>query len=308
MSETMTSQAAAIGAMIRAGAEGGLPMLDPMAERFAFRLNAALRGLGAGGIEAEAASVRSAPFAELLAEAPVEALVGVVRARDWNSQILVLLEAGLAAVMIALLLGGPAAPAEDGLHRGLTPIERRLTQELLGLVLQALAEALAPLAPAGFEVERIEADLQFAMLAPKAATAVRIAVPVRAAGRTGQLQIVLPLPSLAVLRDAWARQRRGDADAAWAAGFQDALSQVELPAVAMFGTVTATPAEILSWKPGDTIPLPAGDADQASLVAGDRVLFRGAIGHSRGVRAVRIQQLAADGAPAAAPSGDGEGR
>ncbi|WP_179221915.1 FliM/FliN family flagellar motor C-terminal domain-containing protein [Inquilinus limosus] len=62
-----------------------------------------------------------------------------------------------------------------------------------------------------------------------------------------------------------------------------------MSALAVFGEVSATPAEILRWRPGDTIPLPAGDADRARLVAGGRILGHGTIGHSRGARALRIE-------------------
>lgn len=293
------SQAAAIGAMIRAAAAGGLPALDPVAERFAFHLAAALRGLGAGPVDTGAATVRSAALDGILAGG--EGLAGIVRARDWPGRILLLLDSGLDDALVGRLLGGAAMPAEAGPRRTPTPIELRLLREVMAAALSALAQALAPLAETVFEIERIETDPRLAAIAPGTATAVEIAVPVQAGGAGGRLRVVLPVPSLTALRDAWARQRRGDADAAWAAGFRDALHRVELPALAVFGEVAATPAEILGWKPGDMIPLPAGDADRARLIAGGRILGHGTIGHSRGVRALRIEQ--ADPVAAAAPEG-----
>lgn len=285
-----TPQAAAIGAMIRAAAEGGLPALDPVAERFAFHLAAALRGLDAGPLDTGAAAVRSAALDGLLAGG--EGLAGIIRARDWAGRILLLLDAGLADALIGRLLGGASAPAEIVPRRAPTPIELRLLREVMAAALSALAQALAPLAETAFEIERIETDPRLAAIAPGTATAVEIAVPVQAGGPGGpggRLRVLLPVPSLTALRDAWARQRRGDADAAWAAGFRDALHGVELPALAVFGEVSATPAEILRWRPGDTIPLPAGDTDRARLVAGGRILGHGTIGHSRGVRALRLE-------------------
>lgn len=293
------SQAAAIGAMIRAAAEGGLPALDPVAERFAFHLAAALRGLGAGPLDTGAAAVRSAALEGLLAGG--EGLAGIVRARDWPGRILLLLDAGLDDALVGRLLGGAATPAEAAPRRAPTPIELRLLREVMAASLSALAQALAPLAETAFEIERIETDPRLAAIAPGTATAVEITVPVQAGGRSGRLRILLPVPSLTALRDAWARQRRGDADTAWAAGFHEALQRVELPALVVFGEVSATPAEILRWQPGDMIPLPAGDADRARLVAGGRVLGHGTIGHSRGVRALRIDQ--AGPAVPAAPEG-----
>lgn len=296
-----TTQAAAIRVMIRAAAEGGLPALDSAAERFAFHLGAALRGLGAGTIETAPASVRSAPLAEILAAE--DALAGVVRARDWAGRILLLLDAALAGALIERLLGGAAEPAASAPRRPPTPIEQRLLREVMTSALSALAQALAPLSEAVFEIERVETDPRLAAVAPGTATAVEIAVPVQAGGRSGSLRVVLPVPSLTALRDAWSRRRRGDADAVWAAGFREALNGVELPALAVFGEVTATPAEILSWRPGDMIPLPAGDVDRARLVAGGRALLHGTIGHSRGVRALRIEP--ADSASPAVPEGGG---
>lgn len=294
-----TSQAAAIGAMIRAAAAGGLPALEPVAERFAFHLAAALRGLGAGPVDTGAATVRSAALDGILAGG--EGLAGIVRARDWPGRILLLLDAGLDDTLVGRLLGGAATPAEAAPRRTPTPIELRLLREVMAASLSALAQALAPLAETAFEIERIETDRRLAAIAPGNATAVEIAVPVQCSGQDGRLRIVLPVPSLTALRDAWARQRRGDADAAWAAGFRDTLHRVELPALAVFGEVAATPAEILGWKPGDIIPLPAGDADRARLVAGGRILGHGTIGHSRGVRALRIEQ--ADPVAPVAPEG-----
>lgn len=294
-----TSQAAAIGAMIRAAAAGGLPALEPVAERFAFHLAAALRGLGAGPVDTGVATVRSAALDGILAGG--EGLAGIVRARDWPGRILLLLDAGLDEALVGRLLGGAATPTEAAPRRTPTPIELRLLREVMAAALAALAQALAPLAETAFEIERIETDPRLAAIAPGNAAAVEIAVPVQCSGQAGRLRIVLPVPSLTALRDAWARQRRGDPDAAWAAGFRDALHRVELPALAVFGEVAATPAEILGWKPGDMIPLPAGDADRARLVAGGRILGHGTIGHSRGVRALRIEQ--ADPVAPAAPEG-----
>ncbi|MFE0755409.1 flagellar motor switch protein FliM [Inquilinus sp. NPDC058860] len=292
-----TGQAAAIRAMIRAAAEGGLPALDPVAERFAFHLAAALRGLGAGPVDTGKAAVRSAPLAGLLEG---EALAGVVRARGWTGRIMLLLDAGLDDALVGRLLGGAAAPSGPAPRRTPTPIELRLLREVMAAALSALAQTLAPLAETAFEVERIEADPRLAAIAPGTATAIEIAIPVQVGGpgeAGGRLRVVLPVPSLTALRDAWARQRRGDADTDWAAGFREALHRVELPALAVFGEVTATPAEILGWRPGDMIPLLAGDADRARLVAGGRTLCHGTIGHSRGVRALRIEQAASPAAP-----------
>lgn len=293
-------QGAAIGQMMRAAADGRLPALEPVAERFAFLLATGLRSLGADGVEAGAPVVRPTLFGAAMAMTGDGTLAGIARLAGEDGRIVVLLDGGPAAVVFATLLGGGPAEGRAGLGE-LTPIERRMARDLIGRILQLLADALAPLAPVGFEVDQVGAGPAAAMVAPKTAAAVEIVVPIRAGEVAGDLRLVLPVPSLAPLRQAWARRRLGDThDAAWGAALQQALAPVELTAQAVFSEVQTTLAEILAWRVGDTVALPAGDPDQAHLAIGGQVLFRGTIGHSRGARAVRIAEaVSAPAAPGA---------
>jgi len=279
-----------------------LPMLDMVFERLADRLAPALRHFTGAAVEVRLEKIASARFAGHLSSLPLSAMLAVVKAKQWHSQILVSLERGLVYAALDALLGGGQAggrvPAEG---RNYTAIEQNLMRRLLQLTLTELSGAFAPLGTVGFHCQRIENNPRFAAIARDVHATVVVSLKVALGGRGGRMALAIPYAALEPIRSALLQSHLNEndgPDSLWESQLSAALNRTEVTLQAVLAAEETTLGEVLRWTEGSRLLLAAGPETPVALRCGETAVFEGRLQRQPGKVAVEITEKAKNGGAA----------
>jgi len=278
-------------AMAATSNSDSLPMFHSIAERFGLLVSSQLRQLPVKSINNKGANSRTMRFSDAMGSIQPPALIGVVKAKEWDGQILIALQSDFAKQIISLMLGNKNPNVRPQEARGYTQIELRLVQRAMTWMLKALSESFETVGYASFSVDRVETQPQFANIIPAAALCVHVKVDIEIEGTRGTIHTVFPHATLEPVREALSHMVIGDSKTkkdSWGRAVQGAVKEVNLNLSAVYRTVELTLGEIVGWKVGDRIQLPQGKGNEVTLMSGTRLVAKGKAGASNRMMAIQI--------------------
>jgi len=283
-----------LSAILKAGAGAGerLPMLELVFDRLGRALPTALRTFTGDIVEASAGEIAQARFGDYLAAAPPTSVIAVFRACELDNLGLVLVEPDLVYALLDVLLGGRRAPPVRANHaRPVTAIERALVQRLVEIVLEALGNAFAPVAPLRFALERLETNPRLAVIDRPSGAAVMAPFRIDMGERGGGLEIVLPHATLEPIKVQLRQSFAGETPAVrdpWSGRLAAGLRGARLELEAVLAERRMPLSRVLALKVGDVLPLgaPGGSVE---LRAGGVALAKGDLGRRDQTIAVRLE-------------------
>jgi flagellar motor switch protein FliM len=218
-------------------------------------------------------------------------LVGMVPVSKWGSRLLLAADRNFVDCGIEALFG-----AGDSLEMGAAL--RPLTAVDLGIARQVFADVTASLDhmfSGGVESLFQIGDLvEAAHLAPGTVAETRMiccAIALKAAGRSGQILILLPRSSFKPMQDAIARMLRQPAhhsDPTWAKKLRLEVSRARIDVEAYLQQGSMTLEQIALLKPGQVLHLPKDAIDQVRLRSGNQALYKCRLGKAGNAFTVRI--------------------
>jgi flagellar motor switch protein FliM len=271
-----------------------LPMLDIVSRNFAMRASSVLSELLSRDVPLRFDTLESAKAAHLLSGLGVPCAFAVLRLKPLNGYAYLSVEPALLLSMLDGFFGGSGRTQTDIQAAG-APAAQRFFGLLLRHVGPLLAAAWAPVVAVELELVKLESNPHFVQLGEPEDRFVVAKFSVDFADATGRLQLLLPESLIAPLREAFASD--GSKPAArkqppWAPLLGETLQRAEIEARAILAQTEISLGELVRLVPGDIIPIePPQDA---TLLAGNVVLYRGRFGVSKGRNAVKI---VARGAP-----------
>lgn len=174
---------------------GPLRFLHSMHESFARALQSALSGMMLRPVETRLAGIHQLPLGEFVASQPHPAVLILLSAEPLEGSFLMAISPSIAFPLLERLLGAGKVtmPPRD---RVLSPLEWNVADALTSRLLDLMAEAWAPLAPAKFAVVRRESDPTGLKFDSANEPSVAVTFEVAMGEQRGTLEIVFP--SLAV--------------------------------------------------------------------------------------------------------------
>ncbi|MBB4632144.1 flagellar motor switch protein FliM [Sphingosinicella soli] len=287
------SEQSGIDAIINAGfVSERLPMLDVVFDRLVRLMTASLRSLTSDTIEVSIEAVSSVRFGAFLNDMPLPSLIGVAHAHEWDNSALLVVRPELAFAVVDVLLGGRRGvpPAHIG-RPGFTAIETKLVERLIGVVLSALGEAFAPLAQVGFTLDRIETNPRFAGIARPTSAAVNARFRIEMDERGGLVDLVIPHATLEPIRALLLQRFTGETlgrDSLWERHLVSELHRASVDVEAVLGEQQMTLADIMAFKPGQTLLFGTREDQPITLRCGGRTVGHGQMGRSGHQLAVRL--------------------
>ncbi len=292
-----------IDAIINAGLVSSerLPMLDVVFDRLVRLMTASLRSLTSDNIEISVESVTSVRFGQFLNEMPLPSLIGVAYAEVWDNSALLVVRPELAFTIVDVLLGGRRGvpPARIG-GRGFTAIETKLVERMVAAVLEDLGAAFSPLSPVTFTLDRIEANPRFAGITRPTNAAVNARFRVEIDARGGLLDLVIPFATLEPIRELLLQRFMGEKfgrDSIWERHLASELHQTRVDVEAVLGEQEMTLADVMTFKPGQTILFGTREDHPITLRCGSQTVGHGRMGRSGNRVAVRVTDRAAERQP-----------
>lgn len=218
-------------------------------------------------------------------------LVCIAPVAKWGSRLLLIGDRRFVDCGIEALFGSGASQETGAATRPLTSVDLGIARQIFADVTASLDHMFAGGGDSLFQIgELVEA----AHLAPTTITETRMiacTIVLKAAGRSGQIQLLLPRSSFRPMQDAIARLLRQPAhhsDPAWAKKLRLEVSRARIDIEAYLHQGSMTLEQIALLKPGQVLQLPKEAIDQVRLRSGRQPLYKCRLGKTGSAFTVRI--------------------
>lgn len=268
---------------------GRMPTLDRINERWVGDFEKALEELIRRPLEVEVDDVQVTRYGDWLAAQPSPSSLNLVTVKPWRGSALVAIDVRLLYVLVDSFYGGAGASPELAERSALTPTEARLNGILVELLTTHFRGAFAPVANIEFAHLATEINPHYATIATPSESVVVSRLLVQHKDEGGELSLVLPLSMLEPVRerlDESLKTGSPESQLRWLQSLRSQLQHTELDLTTVFVESELTMRELLQLKAGDILPIEMPKT--ATLYAGNRALFRGKFGRSRGYNALKV--------------------
>lgn len=218
-------------------------------------------------------------------------LVGMVPVAKWGSRLLLAADRSFVDCGIEALFGSGASLETGSAARPLTTVDLGIARQVFGDVTASLDHMFSGGAESLFQIGDL---VEAAHLAPGTVSETRMiccAIALKAAGRSGQILILLPRSSFKPMQDAMARMLRQPAhhsDPTWAKKLRLEVSRARIEVEAYLQQGSMTLEQIAFLKPGQVLHLPKDAIDQVRLRSGNQALYKCRLGKAGSAFTVRI--------------------
>ena len=271
-----------------------LPMLEVAFDRLVRMLSTSMRNFTSDNVEVTMENMTSIRFGDYLDSIPLPALLGVIKAEEWDNMALITVESQLIYSIVDVLLGGRGKQQAFRIEgRPYTTIERKLIERMINIVLADLSEAFDPLSPVTFNFERLETNPRFATIARPANAAILIKLRIDMEDRGGTMDFCLPYATLEPVREILLQMFMGEKfgrDSIWETHLASELLQTGIGLQAVLGEQQMSLNDALSWKVGSQIQFMTKPEQEIELCCGSVPLFKGHLGQKNCHMAVKVQR------------------
>ena len=272
-----------------------LPMLEIVFDRLVRMMTTSLRNFTSDNVEVSLDSITSVRFGEYLNSIPLPAILAVFRAEQWDNYGLFTVESNLTYSIVDVLLGGrrgTAAMRVEG--RPYTTIEQSLVERMIEVLLRDMSAAFDPLAPVTCNLDRIETNPRFAVIARGANAGLLVRFRIDMEDRGGKLELILPYATLEPIRELLLQMFMGEKfgrDSIWEGHLASELWSTKLDIDAVLDEQLMPLREVRDLQVGQTILLNAGPQSEVELRSGSISLFKGRMGRKGKKVAVQVDRL-----------------
>ena len=213
---------------------------------------------------------------------------------EWQSRIVFTIDRAFVYSITEMVFGGDGSepPFED--KRKFSQIEKSITRSVVGIAARALQSSLAAVSEITLEFERIETNMESVSIDNRDTKAVVAKFDLRAAGRTGRLQLVIPQTAIRAARAqpeiSPEDQDEGSPDVVWFRQMQSEVKSTAVKVTAVLDEKSVSLAEVAAFRVGQVIPLDARIDGRIKLVCNNQPLFMCEIGQLEGAYSVRVDE------------------
>ena len=187
-------------------------------------------------------------------------IIGSLRAKSWDTSLLVGLDREFVFAYVDLVFGGDGSLAPYWEDRPISRIEGRVARSFLARFAQQLEKGLESIAATQFVVEGELGSFNPQSFGGPNAPLATVHYRLKAGLGGGDLYLAIPDAVLTALKPAFSRRtriRKGNTDPAWTRQIQNEITRTPLCLRAVLEEQTRSLAEIASFRVGQVLPLKA---------------------------------------------------
>ncbi len=273
-----------------------LPILDVVFDRLVRLLTTTLRNFTSDNVDVSCSRVTSLRFSDYLNSIPLPTLIGVFKAKQWDTPALITIDNQLTYSIIDVLLGGKkSAQANTRAEiRPYTTLERNLVERLIEVVLTDFTKAFSPICAVDFQHERLETNPRFAVVVHEKNVVMKIVFKLEMEDRGGHFEIVIPYSSVEPVRDLLLQNFMGEKfgyDHIWEDHLASRIREADVKLEASLPTEEFLLKDVLNWKEGSHIALSSTLHSPIFLSSQNHQLLLGKLGQKNGHVAVKINDI-----------------
>ena len=188
------------------------PRLQTVFERMLVANLDALREVFATPPQYVFKDIQAETLGEVLDAVNDEGIAAIFSVPEWQSRIVFSIDRAFVYAITELVFGGDGSEPPFEERRRFSQIEKNVAKAVLNVAARALQASLAPVSALNISFERIETNMDTVSIDHRDSKAVVAKFDLRAGGRTGRLQLVIPQSAVRSTRApilARKRRRRG---------------------------------------------------------------------------------------------------
>lgn len=267
---------------------GRMPTLEMINERFGRLFRMTLYSFLRRSAVIAVGSVQVVKYADYVRTLQLPTSLNLVKFNPLRGTGLVLLEAKLVFALVDMYFGGKGRHAKiEG--REFTTIESQIIRGVVEGVFENLREAWAHVIELSMEQVGSEMNPQFANIVSPTEIVVVTRFSIEIDGCGGDLHVTMPYSMIEPLRevlDSGMQSDRMEKDDRWSRAMRQELESAKIELRAVLGEETVTVQDLVALRPGDVLSFDF--KGNATLIAEDVPILRGAFGTSRGQLAVQV--------------------
>ncbi|MBO9428619.1 FliM/FliN family flagellar motor switch protein [Sulfitobacter sp. R18_1] len=261
-----------------------LPMLDVIFERLILSLTNSLKSHTSAVADVNIKMLEYTSYQEATGALPIPGLLSVVRARPWDSHLIVGMDARLLYAALEIMLGGRKAQPAKTEGRNFTSIERKIGASLTDVILKDLKDCFAQLTEVDFEIERTETSAQFATISQATSPCIHVTMEVTLDSRKGNVDFIIPYATIEPVRKLLSKVFFGEklgGDQVWRTHLTNEVEYTNAPLQAILHEIKVPLEEVLAWKTGDTLDLRIDNDHEAIVSCAGKPLMKGVMGQKK---------------------------
>lgn len=270
-----------------------MPAMGIINERFVSFINPSLSAAAGTLIDINVTDVDSVRYGDYCRSLPLPTSLNIFKMEPLRGFALLVLEGALVFGFVDTFFGGNCGGHVKLEGRGFTPIETRIIQRIVGIVLEDYQKAWADVYQTRIKYARSEADPQFAGIAKPDDMVIANKFSVDIGNFSGAMTICVPYTTLEpiknVLRESY-KSEQYEVDHAWRKQFEEKIKEQFLTLDCVLGSTVVTGRDLLGMKPDDVIMLDQKISDSIQVSIGGILKFRGYPGTYNNKKAVRIEK------------------
>lgn len=272
---------------------GRMPTLEIVNERFARFFQVTLSSTLRKTVEFSPVSTEMIKFGEFIKKVALPSNINILRLEPMKRNFLLIIDARMVYLLVDHLFGGVGRGHVKVEGRDFSPIENRITRNILNQAIGDFEKAWAPVHHIGITYIRSEINPQFSAIVSPTEMVISLTYRLDIDGQGRPVYICIPYSTIEPIKEKLYTGFQSDqfeVDHRWILRLRQRLDSVPVRVVAELGTAQARLSDVLTWKPGDILHLDQYVDDPISLSVEKAVRFKGRPGVYRSSRAVRIDE------------------
>jgi flagellar motor switch protein FliM len=277
------------------------PILDIVFDKFAQFFSTSASNFLQNRVEISKVKVHSLMFQEYLDNIMLPALFNIYKIVDWESKGIIMINNSMVYSLINILLGGKKngnAQKEKVEGRTFSKLETNIVERFVSLALQDLGSSFAFIHPIEFLMERQESIPKLIGSIQQNELVSVCSFKINIGDFEGLMDIVVPHNSLDPIREDLGRKHAADESLGkinnWKPYLTEKILRTDIEMSAVLFEDTISLLDVLNWKSGTSIPIDVHQFDKVVLMADDKELFTGKVGHQNSMVSIEIDTVKGD--------------
>jgi flagellar motor switch protein FliM len=269
---------------------GRMPVLEIINDRFSRLASNSLANSVRKRVDVNPVSIDMSKFGDFMRSLPVPTSINIFKIEPLRGNAILIVDTRLVFALVENFFGGAGSqPKVEG--RDFTPIEQRIIDTVVKVLLTNLEDSWRPVHEVNIELVRSEINPQFATIVPPSDVVVVISFEVELENSIGSMLIALPYATIEPIRSklyAAFQSERLEVDHAWISRFKDRLMETPVTMDVTLGTCQLTGRQLLNLDVGDIILLDEDEDDLLKAEIQGVLKFYGKPGVVKGNKAFQI--------------------